>query len=102
MVVWIAGGRTTTSITSREPPNSVMFGLVTVVQAAVRPAGITVYDSVWSPTFSTASDSEVDSPGCTEISSWANHTCTDTSATLLPRIDVGLPLSGPGRRCGVA
>ncbi len=45
-VVWIAGGRTTTSITSRDPPKSVMFGLVTVVQAADRPAGMTVYDSV--------------------------------------------------------
>jgi porphobilinogen synthase len=41
-----------------------------------------VYDSVWSPTFSTANDSDVDSPGRTAISSCANHTCTDTSATL--------------------
>ena len=69
LVVLIAGGRMTTSITSREPPKSVMFGLVTVVQAADSPAGITVYDSVWSPTFSTARDNDVESPGCTEISS---------------------------------
>jgi hypothetical protein len=40
-VEWIAGGRTTTSMTSRDPPNSVTFGLVTVVHAAVNPAGVT-------------------------------------------------------------
>ena len=38
----IAGGRTVTSITSREPPNSVTLGRVTVVHAADRPAGMIV------------------------------------------------------------
>ena len=38
----IAGGRTVTSITSREPPNSVTLGRVTVVHAADSPAGVIV------------------------------------------------------------
>ena len=42
VVEWIAGGRTTTSTTSRDPPKSVMLGRVTVVQPAVRPAGMMV------------------------------------------------------------
>jgi hypothetical protein len=41
-VEWIAGGRRTTSITSREPPNKVTLGRVTVVHPAVRPAGMIV------------------------------------------------------------
>jgi hypothetical protein len=42
VVLWIAGGRTTTSITSRDPPKRVTFGRVTVVQLAVSPAGMIV------------------------------------------------------------
>ena len=38
---WPVGGRST-SITSREPPNRVTLGRVTVVHAADRPAGMIV------------------------------------------------------------
>ena len=40
VVEWIAGGRTTISITSWEPPNNVTFGRVIVIQGAVSPAGM--------------------------------------------------------------
>ena len=63
VVVWIAGGRITISTTSREPPNSVTFGRVTVVHAAVIPAGMIVYASVCSPRFSIDSESDVVEPG---------------------------------------
>jgi hypothetical protein len=42
LVDGIAGGRTVTSITSRDPPKSVTLGRVTVVQAADSPAGMIV------------------------------------------------------------
>ena len=60
-------------ITSREPPNSVTFGRVTVVHAADNPAGVTVKLSVRSPTFSTTSERDADVPGRTLISSCRNH-----------------------------
>src|SRR3954452_11304927 len=71
-----AGGRTVTSITSREPPKSVTLGRVTVVQAAENPAGVIVYVSVRSPTFSTTTDSEAEVPGRTVVSSCTNHAWT--------------------------
>ncbi len=69
VVVGIAGGRTVTSITSRDPPNRVTFGRVTVVHAADRPAGMMVKLSVRSPTFSMTTDSDADEPGTTVMSS---------------------------------
>ena len=72
-MVWIAGGRITISTTSWDPPNSVTFGRVTVVHAADSPAGMIVYASVRSPTFSIDNDSDVVEPGRTVVSSCANQ-----------------------------
>ena len=41
----IAGGITTSSMTSRNPPNRVTLQRSIVVQLALRPAGTIVYDS---------------------------------------------------------
>src|SRR3954471_4721185 len=77
------GGRTSTSTTSCEPPNSVTEPGLMVVHPAARPTGPNENVSVVSPRLTIVSWNTAEVPGTTSTSLRENHAWTATGATLL-------------------